>query len=126
MHQVLLSDSTYICSGRLQGRLYAVHDYPGAVLSRRPDAWVHGEIYQMHDPARLLERLDRYEGCSEDAPRPHEYRREIQAILLPEGTFRSVWVYLYNRDTSGLSAIPSGYFLERPQTTESKQQQRDG
>lgn len=120
MHQVLLGHSTFISPGRLQGRLYALPDYPGAVVSQRPDEWVHGEIYQMHTPIRLLERLDRYEGCSADSPHPHEYRREIKEILLPNSAFRAAWVYLYQMDTSSLPAIPSGYFLERSQTVEQK------
>lgn len=119
MHKVLLGQSDFVSPGRLQGRLYAVHDYPGAVLSRRRGQWVHGELYAMRHPASLLARLDHYEGCAPEVPPPHEYRREIQPILLPDDTLRPAWVYLYIRDTSRLRPIPSGYFLEPPKAYDS-------
>jgi gamma-glutamylcyclotransferase (GGCT)/AIG2-like uncharacterized protein YtfP len=114
MHQVLLGQSDFVSPGRLQGRLYAVQDYPGAVVSDRPDEWVHGELYAMRDPLTLLKRLDLYEACDVASPQPHEYRREIRPIMLPDDAYRPAWVYLYLRDTARLQAIPSGYYLEPP------------
>ncbi|WP_428607532.1 gamma-glutamylcyclotransferase family protein [Sedimenticola sp.] len=113
MHQLLLEQSDFHSSGRLQARLYRVTDYPGAVLADHSDDWVQGEIYRLHHPLRLLTQLDRYEGCSPDDPQPQEYRREVQPIRLADGATLSAWVYLYQGDTTALPLIPSGDFLNR-------------
>ncbi|MCB1743051.1 MAG: gamma-glutamylcyclotransferase [Gammaproteobacteria bacterium] len=102
---------------RLNGRLYAVSHYPGAVPSDASDEWVHGELYQLLAPEALLARLDDYEECSPSFPEPHEYRRcvlPVQLIHPDRGQLQlSAWVYVYARDFEESSRIHSGRFTAR-------------
>lgn len=113
MHAVLAADSRYVGSARYQGKLYRVSHYPAVVPSDNPAQQVVGELYQLLRPEQTLAELDIYEECSAEFAEPHEYRRELQQVKLENGESVSAWVYLYNRDTSGLKLIASGDFLQQ-------------
>jgi gamma-glutamylcyclotransferase (GGCT)/AIG2-like uncharacterized protein YtfP len=78
----------------LQGRLYHLGRYPGAVETADPDALVHGEVMRLADPAATLAWLDAYEGIRPGDPDP-EYARRICPVWLADGSVISAWVYLY-------------------------------
>ena len=111
MHTVLATDSRYVGIAHYQGLLYRVSHYPGVVPSANPAQQVVGEVYQLLKPAQTLAVLDAYEECSADFPAPQEYRRELQLVVLENGSSVDAWVYIYNRDSSGLKRITSGDFL---------------
>ena len=113
MHAVLAADSRYVGIAHYQGKLYRVSHYPGVVPSDNPALQVVGEVYQLFKPAQTLAELDAYEECSAEFAPPHEYRRELQQVTLERGASVSAWVYIYNRDTSGLKLITSGDFLRQ-------------
>ena len=46
-HHLLVGQATFLGSAWLQGRLYEVGGYPGAVLSDNPRERIHGELYRM-------------------------------------------------------------------------------
>lgn len=112
MHTVLAADSRYAGIAHYQGLLYRVSHYPGVVPSDNPAQQVVGEVYQLLKPAQTLAELDRYEECSADFPAPREYRRELQLVTLENGASVSAWVYLYNRQLTGLKPIVSGDYLD--------------
>lgn len=112
MHAVLAADSRYMGIAHYQGKLYRVSHYPGVVPSDNPAQQVVGEVYQLLKPAQTLAELDRYEECSADFPAPREYRRELQLVTLENGASVSAWVYLYNRQLTGLKPIVSGDYLD--------------
>lgn len=91
-----------------QGRLYRVIDYPAFV----PDGSdrVAGDLFALADPGAVLARLDDYEECAASFPEPHEYRRERLTVRGENGPVVA-WIYVYNRDVSGLTRIESGDFL---------------
>ncbi|HKL25628.1 MAG TPA: gamma-glutamylcyclotransferase family protein [Desulfuromonadales bacterium] len=94
-----------------QGRLFLVGEYPGAVPSDEPQDIVHGEVYRLADPERLLAELDVYEGCSVALPAAAEYERRPTRVSLAGGGSLAVWIYVYQKPTGGLQQIVSGDFL---------------
>ena len=111
MHQRLAAHARFVAMALLQARLYQVSYYPGAVPSNNVANQVLGELYQLLQPEQLLPLLDNYEECGVVFPQPQEYSRELQQVMLENGSCVTAWVYVYNRDTSGLTQIHSGDFL---------------
>ena len=113
----LAREAKFVGRARIQGRLFRLGEYPGLVLSRDPDRWVHGEVYALDRPSDTLPdtlaRLDDYEGCGPDDPEPHEFERVEQDIILESGARDKAWVYIYEGSTANMREILSGdYFQE--------------
>ena len=113
MHPMLAGGCEYYAEGIMQGTLYEVCGYPGAIQSNSANDKVFGELYQLLDRDRVLARLDEYEECSCRFPKPYEYIRGLVSIELFDGEAVLAWVYLYNRDVSKLQQIQSGDYLGR-------------
>ena len=113
IHQVLIRYGEYFSSGFLQGKLYEIDGYPGAVESTSPGDKVIGELYKIAS-AQVLPLLDEYEECSDRFPKPHEYIRKKVSIVLPDGANIRAWAYVYNRDVTNLIIINSGDYLSYP------------
>ena len=111
MHRVLKHYAQYVDPACMQGYLYAVADYPGAVASSAPHAKVYGEVYQVLQPDLLFTALDAYEECSAAFAQPHEYSRQQLAVTLATGTRIMAWVYVYNRAVSDFRLIAGGDYL---------------
>jgi gamma-glutamylcyclotransferase (GGCT)/AIG2-like uncharacterized protein YtfP len=102
----LRREARRIGAATMQGRLYRVSWYPGAVDSADPEHRVHGEVYALDDPKLTLPWLDRYEGIVADAG--GEYRRLERPVRLTTGAQTAAWVYLYQREVTGLPFIADG------------------
>ena len=100
----------YIGRGAIQGALFDVGLYPGAVPA--PEGHVWGEVYEMSEAPRVLAALDEIEGYSESDPDRRLYRREETDVLLPDARFARAWVYFYNAPLSRAPRIASGDYLE--------------
>lgn len=111
MSQILLRYGEYVGEATMQGMLYEIGDYPGVVESTRSEDIVCGELYKILDDNVLLPLLDEYEECSKYFAQPHEYVRKILPITLTSGDSVTAWVYVYNRDVTGLRRINSQYPL---------------
>jgi len=101
---------------RTRGRLYDLGAYPGLIPAPDADreaAWVHGEVFRLPDPERLLPRLDAYEGCGPQDHPPYLFERHPQPVVLADGARVTAWVYRYNRPVAGAPLIPSGDWLDR-------------
>jgi len=92
----------------VQGRLYRVSWYPGAVDSTDPTQRVHGEVWALDDPKRALAWLDAYEGIAPGRGESGEYRRLERPVRLATGAEMPAWVYLYQKDVRGLPMISDG------------------
>jgi gamma-glutamylcyclotransferase (GGCT)/AIG2-like uncharacterized protein YtfP len=110
-HDVLANHCEYFSDGVMQGTLYEVCDYPGAIESSDASDKVYGELYKMLDVKLVLARLDEYEECSDRFPMPHEYSRKRLSIELIGGGSVLAWVYLYSHDVSKLRQILTGDYL---------------
>lgn len=99
----------------MAGRLYDLGEYPGMAL--RPNGkYVKGELYDVQPEhwGDVIQQLDRYEGCADEDPEPHEYRRELVRAQLSHGQAVDAWAYVLNRSIAGLIEIPSGDYLSAP------------
>jgi gamma-glutamylcyclotransferase (GGCT)/AIG2-like uncharacterized protein YtfP len=97
----------YVGEGKIRGLLYGFRgaNYPGAVATREPGRFVHGELYSLSEANALLERLDRYEGCDEGL----FVRQDVQVL---GGKRLRAWAYFYARPlaSAGAALIPGGRF----------------
>ena len=108
--QRLRREAVLIGTGLLAGRLYKVGWYPAFVDSCVHGEVVYGDIYRLPREPGLLKELDDYEGCGENDPEPHEYRREKRRVSLGEEVI-DAWIYVYQWSLEGKSLILSGDFL---------------
>jgi gamma-glutamylcyclotransferase (GGCT)/AIG2-like uncharacterized protein YtfP len=111
MRETLMLHCEYFSDGHMQGKLYEVGHYPGAVESQFSVDRVYGELYRIVDNDSVLTRLDDYEECTDHFPEPHEYIRNQIPITLAGGDTVIAWAYIYNRDISQLKHINSGDYL---------------
>jgi gamma-glutamylcyclotransferase (GGCT)/AIG2-like uncharacterized protein YtfP len=107
----LAAQSEFLGPARVEGRLYRLGHYPGAIPSGGSGDCVAGELYRLHDPAATLAVLDRYEGCGPDDPPPSEFIRLQVPAILASGEAISAWFYAYNCPVTEDRRIPSGDFL---------------
>jgi gamma-glutamylcyclotransferase (GGCT)/AIG2-like uncharacterized protein YtfP len=97
--------------GKLKGRLYDIGDYPGAIADVGSDQYVHGSIYLMDEPEKILEFIDDYEGFGDDQTQPNLFIR-IQAVIETDTSKVECWVYVYNLPVEHLPRIRSGRYLK--------------
>jgi len=98
--------------GTVPGELYDFGAYPGAVPTGSPEARVLGELYELPDPETMIPPIDRYEGCTEEDPAPHEFERELADVAMEDGTARRAWIYWYRPEPLG-RRLSSGDYLQR-------------
>lgn len=115
-HPFLRSQTRYMGQATMQGKLFHVASYPGAIIATAAkDQRVLGELYRLLRPAETLKNLDEYEECSERFPEPREYQRTQQRVFLKSGESVQAWVYLYRHPTTTLRRIDNGdYFAFLP------------
>jgi gamma-glutamylcyclotransferase (GGCT)/AIG2-like uncharacterized protein YtfP len=105
--QALLKGSRRIGKASFWGNLYDVGSYPGLIESWDAGAVVHGELYEV-SPSQLRE-LDKHEACGvEDG---QEYVRRVCQVKGPNRKWVNAYVYIYNKDTSGLRLIEGGDYV---------------
>ena len=100
---------TLLQAGKFRGRLYDIGEYPGAISDVSSDQYVHGSIYRMDEPEKILKIIDDYEGFGNDQEQPNLFLR----ILIPIETMDAqveCWVYVYNLPVDGLLLITSGRY----------------
>lgn len=107
-----------ICDTTYQGKLYLVQGiesgfaYPAVASSEDPADVVYGEVYRLSEPDFVLPIIDRYEGCSDSDPRPHEYRREIVTVYDKNDQPLQAFTYLLTLSEHSFMLIPGGSFSE--------------
>lgn len=111
MYYVLARHCEYFSDGYMQGKLYEIDGYPGAIESDNEEDKVKGEVYKIVDRDQVLPKLDEYEECTENFPQPHEYIRKKLLVSLIGGGAVSAWVYVFNHDVLPLTQIISGDYL---------------
>lgn len=91
----------------VSGKLYDLGPYPALRIDE--PGTVHGELYEITDPAIICE-LDEYEGYHGRDDTCRYIRREVPVQC--EGKTVQAWVYAYNprRTLTGAVAVESGEF----------------
>jgi len=88
-------DLHYIGAGMINGLLYDLGKYPGAVEGNQREKII-GDVYRMNNPDRVLEILDQYEGYSIASPNVSEFVRKESKVRLNEEKDIIAWIYWYN------------------------------
>lgn len=89
----------------IKGKLYDMGDYPALVpAGPGEDSTVKGEVYLVHDPAKVFGLLDRYEG--------YAYSRKQETVSLPDGAQVQAWVYWYVQSVEGKTLIKNRDYIE--------------
>ncbi|WEK37287.1 MAG: gamma-glutamylcyclotransferase [Candidatus Pseudobacter hemicellulosilyticus] len=98
--------------GRVQGKLYDLDEYPGAVPAGE-NFFIEGELYHVNHADEFsyaIRQLDDYEGLLVEAPETPLFRREAAAVLC-NGVSTMAWIYWYNLPVEGRPLIPAGELL---------------
>jgi gamma-glutamylcyclotransferase (GGCT)/AIG2-like uncharacterized protein YtfP len=106
---LLNQNSTFICSGCFQGKLYDVGGYPGAVYLEGDVNKVFGNILKLDKPELVFASLDIYEEVGEQFPSPKYVRTKIP-VTSANGEIMDCWVYQYSLSTENLEFIASGNY----------------
>jgi len=103
----LAREGRLIGPASIQGRLYRIAWYPGAVDTPVARERVYGELYALANPTASFAWLDAYEGLS-GGPHASEYVRVERIARLFGGAELAAWVYLYQADPDPLKLIADG------------------
>lgn len=113
LHPYLINRAAFIDYASTPGKLFLIDSYPGAIKTAVDcDCRVRGEIYRLFNPQDLLPVLDRYEECTSDFPKPHEYRRQPTTVILDNTKPLSAWVYWFQRPVKTFRQVRSGDYFD--------------
>src|ERR1039458_10348817 len=87
---------TSIGRGTIRARLYNLGDYPAASLAPVGPG-VPGGVFLGPD-ATTLSALDAFEDYRPGSPTDSLFLRTITVVTFDDGSRKSCWVYVYNRD----------------------------
>ncbi len=111
----LRQHSRYMGEGVINGPLYDVGSYPGALYLPEASTLIHGSVYTLFpdSQANLLQLLDEYEGvqATPSESESDEYVRRIVPVTCA-GQSVDCWVYLYNWPVGTLRRIDSGDYVQ--------------
>lgn len=106
----LRDNSSFYSEATVEGKLYDIGEYPGAVLCD-DGGFIYGVILQLYDPGAAFGLLDIYEGFGASQPQPNEFIRVQAEAQTTSGTV-DCWIYLYNLPTCGLILIENGRYTK--------------
>ncbi|PKM88735.1 MAG: hypothetical protein CVU87_06860 [Firmicutes bacterium HGW-Firmicutes-12] len=100
--------------GYINGKLFDLGDYPGAILSIDDESFIYGLLYEISSPDIFFFVLDDYEDYFPgDLARSEYIRRKTEVRLNEHNEQIRAWVYEYNKSiTSSQPYIESGNWLE--------------
>ena len=104
---------TLIGDAKVKGELFDMGTFPAAVPSAE-NKFVKGELYRITNENEFswaIGQLDDYEGVSVDIEEVQLYRKELTEVFINDNITHA-WIYWYNGNVSGKSAIPSGDIME--------------
>jgi gamma-glutamylcyclotransferase (GGCT)/AIG2-like uncharacterized protein YtfP len=110
--RLLAENAEWLGFAHFRGRLFDIGPYPGAVPSGDPAHRIRGDLYRLHEPAKILPLLDRYEEFGQEFPQPNEFIRALETVRF-KGCALKAWIYLYNRPTGNLTDLGHDYSPKR-------------
>ncbi len=99
--------------GFVNGLLYDLGDYPGAVLNLESKRRIFGTVFELAEDAGLLSQLDEYEGFDPITPQQSLFIRELHPVKMATGEKLNCWVYIYNRKPEHARLVQSGIYAGR-------------
>lgn len=112
VHQILSRDARLMSNGYIQGRLYMLDGYPGAVPSPTGKDRIYGKVFRLLNPGKVMGVLDGYEAYFPDNPRRSEFIRARTSVVLTLARKRvQAWVYWYNGVVKTRQRIATGDYV---------------
>ena len=101
--------------GVVNGALYDLGDYPGAILDPASGRTISGTVFKLANDANILRQLDEYEGFDPRAPQESLFLRQLHPVTLTDGKTKRLncWVYVYNRKPDPTRLVHSGIYAGR-------------
>jgi gamma-glutamylcyclotransferase (GGCT)/AIG2-like uncharacterized protein YtfP len=99
-----------IGEGSIDGELYDLSEYPGAVLNPRSTHQIHGTIFELPNNADILRQLDDYEDFHPESPETSLFLRQLHPVSLTTGQTLPCWIYVYNGKPDPVRILPDGRF----------------
>ena len=106
--QPLVDGGHFLREGSIQGRLYLAEGWPAALPGTDAAEQVHGEVYELRDPAALLAQLDAWEG-------PGYERRLLPVLFKDQGFEVECWAWIWKGPVDEASRIADGRWKGLPQ-----------
>jgi gamma-glutamylcyclotransferase (GGCT)/AIG2-like uncharacterized protein YtfP len=107
LHAELASEKVrFLGPAKIQGRLFRIsgESYPGAVPADN-EQYIKGELYELHQPAETLRKIDEVEGCDEGL-----FERKLVNVWIGSKKMKA-WAYFYSKPLKKSPPITSGHFL---------------
>lgn len=112
MAEFLQMHSKLYDEGYINGKLYDLGDYPGALLSHNPEDKVWGQIFQLDATEIVIPVLDEYEGYGPPYTSPYLFLRKKEMVTSKKKDMLQCWVYLYNGAVENHIFIQHGNYLD--------------
>jgi gamma-glutamylcyclotransferase (GGCT)/AIG2-like uncharacterized protein YtfP len=104
----------FLGNGHVQGRLYNLSEYPGAMWSDTAADCVQGEVYFLPRATTAFKALDRFEGYDPARPEWSMFeRRETTVRLAGEREMRAWTYWLRGAYRSGRRLLTGDYGMRR-------------
>jgi gamma-glutamylcyclotransferase (GGCT)/AIG2-like uncharacterized protein YtfP len=100
--KMLRRSGILVGAARVRGRLYRVGQYTGLKRLAHGNSWVLGELFQLHNPRKILPALDHYEGEKFNRVRTMAYVEDVGVL--------ACWTYEYGPDVPSQRSVPAGRF----------------
>lgn len=106
MSRYLCKHADYLGTGYIQGTLYLIDGYPGAVIDKSSSNKIIGDIFGFED-STLWKYMDNFEEVDSS----DEYQR-IKVEVSLDSNIIKCHIYAYNRPANDLPIIGSGDFIK--------------
>ena len=106
----IVSRFKLIGEGFVNGALYDLGDYPGAVLDASSQQNIAGTVFELPADPLLLSEIDAYEVYDPAAPDASLFLRVMHPVALATGGSLPCWVYVWNGNPATAPIIPGGRF----------------
>lgn len=98
----------YVGKGSIQGSLYDLGEFPGAITSSSVRKRIEGELYELPHPEAQLRELDRIEEFDSQGPESSLFVRRLTTVRLANGRRMRAWVYFLPRRPANARLVPGG------------------
>lgn len=106
----IVRDFKYVGAGFINGQLYDLGDFPGAILDEAVHNKVYGKIYELPTDSKTLDALDEYEEYYPRARKKSLFVRKQAIVSRSNKKPLKAWVYEYNGKPKSSKKIASGNY----------------
>jgi gamma-glutamylcyclotransferase (GGCT)/AIG2-like uncharacterized protein YtfP len=108
LHSNLTGRSRFLGTGIIQGLLYDLGPYPGAIPSTEGE--IIGEVYELQNCPAQLQELDLIEGFHAQNTEQSLFIRTLTEVRMQNQTRLQAWVYYLPEKPLNAPRIPGGNY----------------